>query len=226
MVVLKVEQLTKNYGSGELRVDALKEINLEIEQGYFYSIIGKSGSGKSTLMHLIGGLDKPSTGKVYIDGESLFDLKDSELAILRRKKIGFVFQSYNLLPEYSVLENILLPLYADKRVVEEAYLDQLVTKLGIEDKLKYYPNELSGGQQQRVAIARAMITKPAILLADEPTGNLDPVSGTEVLKLLKTTGKEYKQTIVMVTHDMEIAQMADRIVIIEEGKVKEIRKNA
>lgn len=226
MVVLKVEQLTKNYGSGELRVDALKEINLEIEQGYFYSIIGKSGSGKSTLMHLIGGLDKPSTGKVYIDGESLFDLKDSELAILRRKKIGFVFQSYNLLPEYSVLENILLPLYADKRVVEETYLDQLVTKLGIEDKLQYYPNELSGGQQQRVAIARAMITKPAILLADEPTGNLDPASGTEVLKLLKTTGKEYEQTIVMVTHDMEIAQMADRIVIIEEGKVKEIRKNA
>lgn len=225
MVVLKVEQLSKTYGVGELKVHALKEINLEIEKGYFYSIIGKSGSGKSTLMHLIGALDKPSTGKVFIDGVSVFELRDSELTVMRRKKIGFVFQAYNLLPEYTVLENILLPLYADKQAVDEDYFNQVVTKLGIEEKLKYYPNELSGGQQQRVAIARAMITKPAMLLADEPTGNLDPTSGNEVLELLKTTGKEFNQTIVMVTHDMDIAKMADRVVIIEDGYVKEVQEH-
>ncbi len=224
MVVLKVEQLSKTYGAGELKVHALKEINLEIEKGYFYSIIGKSGSGKSTLMHLIGALDKPTTGKVFIDGVSIFELRDSELTVIRRKKIGFVFQAYNLLPEYTVLENILLPLYADKQTVDEDYLNQVVTKLGMEEKLKFYPNELSGGQQQRVAIARAMITKPAMLLADEPTGNLDPTSGNEVLELLKTTGKEFNQTIVMVTHDMDIAKMADRVVIIEDGYVKEVQE--
>ena len=224
MVVLKVEQLSKTYGAGELKVHALKEINLEIEKGYFYSIIGKSGFGKSTLMHLIGALDKPTTGKVFIDGVSIFELRDSELTVIRRKKIGFVFQAYNLLPEYTVLENILLPLYADKQTVDEDYLNQVVTKLGMEEKLKFYPNELSGGQQQRVAIARAMITKPAMLLADEPTGNLDPTSGNEVLELLKTTGKEFNQTIVMVTHDMDIAKMADRVVIIEDGYVKEVQE--
>ncbi len=225
MVVLKVEQLSKTYGAGELQVHALKEINFDIEKGYFYSIIGKSGSGKSTLMHLIGALDQPTTGKVFIDGVSVFDLKDSELTILRRKKIGFVFQAYNLLPEYTVLENILLPLYADKQVVDEDYFNQIVSKLGIKEKLKFYPNELSGGQQQRVAIARAMITKPAILLADEPTGNLDPASGNEVLELLKATGKQFHQTIVMVTHDMDIADMADRVVVIEDGIVKEIKEH-
>ncbi|MDR7869344.1 MAG: ABC transporter ATP-binding protein [Tissierellaceae bacterium] len=222
-IILKAENIEKTYGKGELSVDALKPSNLEIEKGVFYAIIGKSGSGKSTLLHILGGLDKPSGGKLYLEGESVFDLKNEELAILRRRRIGFVFQSFNLLQEHTVIENILMPIHLDGKEPDMDYFNEVIASLGIEDKLNYYPDELSGGERQRVAIARAIVSKPAIVLADEPTGNLDENTGKEVLSLMKECAKKFGQTIILVTHDMEIASEADRIITITNGTISSIR---
>ena len=210
MELIRAEHIGKIYGKGELTVEALRDINFTIEQGYFYAIIGKSGSGKSTLLHILGALDRPTSGKLYLEGESVFDKKDDEIALLRRRRIGFVFQAYNLLPEHTVEENIRMPVELDGKQVDQAYLQEIVEILGLTEKLSYYPDELSGGQQQRVAIARALIAKPALILADEPTGNLDPVTGAEVLTLLRQSAERFHQTVILVTHDMEIAAQADR----------------
>ncbi|MCI8336092.1 MAG: ABC transporter ATP-binding protein [Peptococcaceae bacterium] len=219
MIILQTEQLKKYYGSKETIVKALDDVNISIENGEFVSIVGTSGSGKSTLLHLLGGLDRPSFGKVLVDGKDIFALKDDELTIFRRRKIGFVFQSYNLIPVLSVYENIVLPIELDGNRVDEAYLKQIVDMLGLKEKLHSYPNQLSGGQQQRVAIARALATKPAIILADEPTGNLDTKTSLDVLSLLKVSSERFHQTVVMITHNEEIAQMADRTIRIEDGKI-------
>ncbi|MFA7410827.1 MAG: ABC transporter ATP-binding protein [Tissierellaceae bacterium] len=224
-VILRAENIEKVYGKGELRVHALKPSNLEIEDGFFYAIIGKSGSGKSTLLHILGGLDKPTAGKLYLEGQSVFDLKDSELALLRRRRIGFVFQSFNLLQEHTVMENILMPIHLDGKQADMAHFDDIVKSLQIEDKLSYYPDELSGGERQRVAIARALAAKPAIVLADEPTGNLDENTGEEVLSLIKELARRFKQTIILVTHDLDIAEKADRIITLMGGNVLSIVEN-
>ena len=224
--VLKTEHLEKVYGSGELSVHALHDVNLEIENGYFYAIIGKSGSGKSTLLHILGGLDKPSGGDIYLEGKKVSDLKERELALLRRRRIGFVFQSFNLLDEHTVLENILLPVDLDGRKPDMEYVNQVIDALGIRDKLSHYPDELSGGQRQRAAIARALASKPAILLADEPTGNLDDKTSKEVMALLKKSAKEFGQTMILVTHDMEAAEQADRIITISDGKIVSVTEHA
>jgi len=218
-IILKAENIHKTYGKGELAVEALKDCNLEIEEGIFYAIIGKSGSGKSTLLHILGGLDKPTGGKLYLEGESVFDLKDKELAILRRRRIGFVFQAFNLLQEHTVVENILMPIHLDNKDPDMEHFNEVIETLGIGDKLNYYPDELSGGERQRVAIARALVSKPAIVLADEPTGNLDENTGQEVLKLMKHSAEKFGQTIILVTHDMDIAKEADRIVTISNGRI-------
>ena len=225
-IILRAENIEKTYGKGELQVKALKPLNLEIEEGFFYAIIGRSGSGKSTLLHILGGLDKPTGGKLYLEGESVFDLKDKELAILRRRRIGFIFQSYNLLQEHTVVENILMPVHLDEKDPDMGHFNEVIETLGIEDKLNYYPDELSGGERQRVAIARALISKPAIVLADEPTGNLDEKTGKEVLKLMKESAKKFNQTIVLVTHDLEIAKEADKIITIADGKIFSIEDKA
>ena len=217
--VLEIKDVTKTYGMGSLRVEALKETSLFIEKGSFNAIIGKSGSGKSTLLHILGTLDRPTTGSVYLGGKEISTMSEEKLAILRRRKIGFIFQSFNLLPEHTVLENILMPLHLDGKDAEKEYLDEVLKTLEIEEKKEYYPGELSGGQQQRVAIARAIVSKPALILADEPTGNLDTTTGSEVIGLLKKTSQKYGQTIVVVTHDMEIANQADRIITIRDGVV-------
>lgn len=219
MIILQTEQLKKYYGSKETIVKALDDVNISIKNGEFVSIVGTSGSGKSTLLHLLGGLDRPSFGKVLVDGKDIFALKDDELTIFRRRKIGFVFQSYNLIPVLSVYENIVLPIELDGNRVDETYLKQIVDMLGLKEKLHSYPNQLSGGQQQRVAIARALATKPAIILADEPTGNLDTKTSLDVLSLLKVSSERFHQTVVMITHNEEIAQMADRTIRIEDGKI-------
>lgn len=219
MIILQTEQLKKYYGSKETIVKALDDVNISIENGEFVSVVGTSGSGKSTLLHLLGGLDRPSFGKVLVDGKDIFALKDDELTIFRRRKIGFVFQSYNLIPVLTVYENIVLPLELDGNQVDEAYLKQIIEMLGLKEKLHNYPNQLSGGQQQRVAIARALATKPAIILADEPTGNLDTKTSLDVLSLLKISSEKFHQTVVMITHNEEIAQMADRTIRIEDGKI-------
>ncbi|NLN14817.1 MAG: ABC transporter ATP-binding protein [Tissierellia bacterium] len=224
-VILKAVDIKKTYGKGILQVEALKPINLEIEEGYFYAIIGKSGSGKSTLLHILGALDKPTAGKLYLEGESVFELKDSELALLRRRRIGFVFQAFNLLQEYTVLENILMPIHLDGREPDMEHFDEVIKALGIEDKLNFYPDELSGGERQRVAIARALLPKPAIVLADEPTGSLDEKTGQEVIKLMKASAKKFKQTIILVTHDLDIAKSADVIITISNGKIISIEEN-
>lgn len=217
--ILETKDLCKYYGSGATEVRALDGVNMSVESGEFVAIVGTSGSGKSTLLHMLGGLDRPTSGSVTVDGQQLFDLSDEALTIFRRRKIGFVFQAYNLVPVLSVYENIVLPLQLDGRSVDTAFLDDVVQALGLGEKLSSLPNQLSGGQQQRVAIARALAAKPAIILADEPTGNLDSKTSQDVLGLIKVTSQKYAQTTVMITHNEEIAQMADRIVRIEDGRI-------
>ncbi len=219
MTILETRDLKKYYGSGDTQVKALDGVDLGIGQGEFVAIVGTSGSGKSTLLHMLGGLDRPTSGTVTVDGKDIFALKDEALTIFRRRKIGFVFQTYNLVPVLSVWENIVLPVELDGRKVDEAYVQEVIATLGLEKKLQNLPGQLSGGQQQRVAIARALATKPAILLADEPTGNLDSRTSQDVLGLMKVTGQKFAQTMVMITHNEEIAQMADRIVRIEDGRI-------
>ena len=219
MTILETHDLKKYYGSGDTQVKALDGVALSIGQGEFVAIVGTSGSGKSTLLHMLGGLDRPTSGTVTVDGKDIFALKDEALTIFRRRKIGFVFQSYNLVPVLSVWENIVLPVELDGSKVDKAYMEEVIATLGLDQKLQNLPNQLSGGQQQRVAIARALATKPAILLADEPTGNLDSKTSQDVLGLMKVTGQKFAQTMVMITHNEEIAQMADRIVRIEDGRI-------
>ena len=219
MAILETKDLKKYYGSGDTLVKALDGVNLRVENGEFVAIVGTSGSGKSTLLHMLGGLDRPTSGTVTVGGKDIFSLKDEELTIFRRRKIGFVFQAYNLVPVLSVYENIVLPIQLDGGKVDEAYVNQVIHTLGLEAKLQNLPNQLSGGQQQRVAIARALATKPAIILADEPTGNLDSKTSQDVLSLMKVTSQKFAQTMVMITHNEEIAQLSDRIVRIEDGRI-------
>lgn len=216
---METRDLKKQYGTGETAVHALAGVNLSVENGEFVAVVGTSGSGKSTLLHMLGGLDRATSGKVYVDGKDIFALKDEELTIFRRRKIGFVFQSFNLVPVLSVYENIVLPLQLDGKTVDNAFIVEIAEALGLKEKLNVLPNQLSGGQQQRVAIARALAAKPAILLADEPTGNLDSRTSQDVMGLLKTTSTKFAQTIVMITHNEEIAQLADRIIRIEDGRI-------
>ena len=223
MKILQASNLTKIYGSGENEVHALDGINFSVEKGEFVAIVGTSGSGKSTLLHMLGGLDRPTGGSVEVDAKEIFSLKDEELTIFRRRNIGFVFQNYNLVPVLNVYENIVLPVQLDGKTPDASYIDSIIETLGLERKLENLPNNLSGGQQQRVAIARALASKPAIILADEPTGNLDSKTSQDVLGLLKVTSQKYGQTIVMITHNEEIAQLADRIIRIEDGKIVERR---
>lgn len=219
MTILKTTNLKKYYGSGEMAVHALDGVNLSVENGEFVAVIGTSGSGKSTLLHMLGGLDCPTSGSVMVDGKEIFKLKEEELTIFRRRKIGFIFQSFNLVPMLNIYENIVLPIELDGNKPDKSYVRQIIQTLGLESKLQNFPNQLSGGQQQRVAIARALATKPAIVLADEPTGNLDSKTSQDVIGLLKVTGKKFNQTIVMITHNEELAQLADRIIRIEDGKI-------
>ena len=219
MIVLQTRGLKKVYGTGEARVRALDGVDLDVEQGEFVAVVGTSGSGKSTLLHMLGGLDRPTAGTVTVDGRTIFALSDEALTVFRRRKIGFVFQAYNLVPVLSVWENIVLPVQLDGRRPDKAYLAQVVEALGLAEKLDRLPGQLSGGQQQRVAIARALAAQPAILLADEPTGNLDSKTSQDVLSLMKVTGRRFAQTMVMITHNEEIAQLADRIVRIEDGRI-------
>lgn len=219
MEILRVENLTKIYGKDSTKVTALDNVSFSVEKGEFAAIVGASGSGKSTLLHLIGGVDRPTSGKVYIGDRDIYDLDDDSLAIFRRRQIGLIYQFYNLIPILNVEENITLPLALDGRVVDKNELDKLIDLLGLSDRKEHLPNELSGGQQQRTSIGRALITRPSIILADEPTGNLDSGSSSEVVSLLKKSNKEYKQTIVMITHNMEIAKCADRIIELEDGKI-------
>ena len=219
MAILQTTNLKKYYGDGETQVRALDGVDLAVEPGEFVAIVGTSGSGKSTLLHMLGGLDRPTSGSVTVDGKDLFSLKDEALTIFRRRKIGFVFQSYNLVPVLSVWENIILPIQLDGNRVDEDYVRAVIDTLGLESKLRSLPSQLSGGQQQRVAIARALATKPAIVLADEPTGNLDSKTSQDVLSLMKVTGQRFAQTMVMITHNEEIAQLADRIIRIEDGRI-------
>lgn len=223
MKILITEDLKKIYGNKENEVHALNGVNFSVEEGEFVAIVGTSGSGKSTLLHMLGGLDRPTSGKVIVDGKDIFSLKDEALTIFRRRKIGFVFQSYNLVPVLNVYENIVLPIELDGNKVDKGYVEELIETLGIREKLQNLPGQLSGGQQQRVAIARALAAKPAIVLADEPTGNLDSRTSQDVLGLLKVTGEKFGQTIVMITHNPDLAQLADRIVRIEDGMIQ-IRK--
>ena len=223
MIILETKALHKHYGSGETEVRALDGVDLTVEKGEFAAVVGTSGSGKSTLLHMLGGLDRPTSGSVTVDGKDIFSLKDEALTIFRRRKIGFVFQNYNLVPVLSVYENIVLPIQLDGQKPDAAYVDQIIETLGLEKKLRNLPNNISGGQQQRVAIARALAAKPAIILADEPTGNLDSKTSQDVMALLKITSEKFAQTIVMITHNEEIAQMADRIIRIEDGKIRSSR---
>lgn len=221
--ILRTENLCKYYGNGENEVRAVQHANLEIKKGEFVAIVGKSGSGKSTLLHMLGGLDNPTSGKVFIRGKDIFSYKEDALAIFRRRKIGFIFQSFNLVSSINVWENIVLPVGLDGKKTDESFVMDIVKTLGLEKKLHNLPNTLSGGQQQRVAIARALASKPDILFADEPTGNLDSRTSDEVMGLLKMPVEKYGQTLVMITHDDEIAQIADRILVIEDGKVEEMK---
>lgn len=217
--ILETKNLVKYYGTGENLVKAIDHTDIRIEPGEFVAVVGRSGSGKSTLLHMLGGLDRPDSGKVLIEGRDIFRLKDERLAVFRRRKIGFIFQSYNLVSSLNVWENIVLPIGLDGRKVDQEYVMDIIRRIGMEDRLHALPNTLSGGQQQRVAIARALASRPAIILADEPTGNLDSRTEIEVVNLLKNCVTEYGQTLVMITHDESIAQMADRMIVIEDGKV-------
>ena len=220
MEILKVENLDKSYGKGEAKVDALKNINLSINKGEFVAIVGPSGSGKSTLLHLIGGVDKPTKGKVYINNVDIYSLKEKDLSIFRRRNVGLIYQFYNLIPVLSAKENILLPAELDNRKIDKEYLDDLLKTLGLKERENHLPNELSGGQQQRTSIGRALINRPAVILADEPTGNLDSKNSKEVLELLQLSVKKYNQTLIMITHDLNIALQADRVITIEDGIIK------
>ena len=219
MEILRCDGIEKVFGKDGNQVTALNGISLSIEKGDFVAIIGASGSGKSTLLHLLGGVDRPTSGKVFIDGEDIYQLNDDELAVFRRRKVGLIYQFYNLIPILNVEENVTLPLKLDNREVDDRKLNELITLLGLEKRKTHLPNELSGGQQQRTSIARSMITSPAIILADEPTGNLDSKASDEIVALLKKSNEEYQQTIIMITHNMEIANVADRILKIEDGKL-------
>ena len=219
MSILETKDLRKIYGSGDTEVRALDGVNLQIENGEFVAVVGTSGSGKSTLLHMLGGLDRPTDGKVFVDGKDIFSLKEEALTIFRRRKIGFVFQSYNLVPVLNVYENIVLPIELDGGKINKEFVQRIMETLGLNGRLDALPSQLSGGQQQRVAIARALAAAPAIILADEPTGNLDSKTSQDVLSLLKVTSQKFAQTIVMITHNEEIAQMADRIIRIEDGKI-------
>ena len=219
MEILRAENLTKKYGKGESEVIAVDNVSFSVEKGEFLAIVGSSGSGKSTLLHLLGGVDRPTSGKVYVDGKDIYSLNDDNLAIFRRRQVGIIYQFYNLIPILNVEENITLPCDLDGNKVDEKRLNELLKSLGLENRRKHLPNELSGGQQQRVSIGRAMINNPAIILADEPTGNLDSKSSEEIVELLKMTNKKYKQTIIMITHNLEIANRADRVITIEDGRI-------
>ena len=221
MEILKVENLCKQYGKGENKVTALDNVSFTVNKGEFVAIVGASGSGKSTLLHLIVGVDRPTSGKVFIDGKDIYKFNDDELAIFRRRQVGLIYQFYNLIPILNVEENITLPLKLDNKNIDKQRLDELIKVLGLEERRTHLPNELSGGQQQRTSIGRAMITNPAIILADEPTGNLDSKASDEIVTLLKKSNKDYKQTIIMITHNLEIAKVADRIIKIEDGKIVE-----
>ncbi len=219
MAILIAEHLKKYYGENETQVRALDDVSLHVERGEFTAVVGTSGSGKSTLLHMLGGLDRPSSGRIIIDDKDISDLKEDELCIFRRRKIGFIFQSFNLVPTLNVYENIVLPIQLDGNDVDEGFVEEIISLLGLDKRRNNLPNQLSGGQQQRVAIARALASKPAIILADEPTGNLDSKTSQDVLSLMKVCGEKFSQTIVMITHNEEIAQMADRIIRIEDGKI-------
>ena len=219
MEILKIENLTKIYGKNKTEVKALDNISFSVQKGEFIAIVGASGSGKSTLLHLIGGIDRPTSGQVYIDGKNIFSLNDEKLAIFRRRQIGLIYQFYNLIPILNVMENITLPLDLDNRKSDKDDLENLLKLLGLNHREKHLPNELSGGEQQRTSIGRALITHPAIILADEPTGNLDSKASEEIVTLLRKSNKDYKQTIIMITHDLEIAKKADRIIQIADGKI-------
>ena len=219
MEILKVENLTKRYGKDENEVVAIDNISFSVQKGEFVAIVGSSGSGKSTLLHLIGGVDRPTSGKVYIEGKDIYSLNDDALAIFRRRQVGLIYQFYNLIPILNVEENITLPCDLDGREVDKVQLQELLKTLGLENRKKHLPNELSGGQQQRVSIGRSLINNPAIVLADEPTGNLDSKASDEIVHLLKVSNKKYNQTIIMITHDLEIAKIADRVIKIEDGKI-------
>ena len=220
MEILRVENLNKSYGKGEAKVEALKNVNLSINKGEFVVIVGPSGSGKSTLLHLIGGVDKPTSGKVFINDVDIYNLKEKDLSIFRRRNVGLIYQFYNLIHVLSAKENILLPAELDNRKIDKEYLDDLLNTLGLKERENHLPNELSGGQQQRTSIGRALINRPAIVLADEPTGNLDSKNSKEVIELLKLSVKKYKQTLIMITHDINIALQADRVITIEDGIIK------
>jgi putative ABC transport system ATP-binding protein len=219
MKILRVENLCKNYGKGETLVKALDHVSFEVEEGEFVAVVGASGSGKSTLLHILGAVDRPTSGKVYVDGEDVFKKNETNLAIFRRRKVGLIYQFYNLIPILNVKENISLPILLDNKKVDETYLNELIGILGLEKRIYHLPNELSGGQQQRVSIGRALMNHPTLLLADEPTGNLDSKSSHEIIELLKESNEKYHQTIIMITHDMSLAQNASRIIEIEDGKI-------
>ena len=219
MEILRVENLTKKYGKGESEVIAVNDVSFTVDKGEFVAIVGSSGSGKSTLLHLIGGVDRPTSGKVYVEGKDIYSLNDDELAIFRRRNIGLIYQFYNLIPILNVEENITLPCDLDGKKVDVNKLNELLKILGLENRRKHLPNELSGGQQQRVSIGRSLINNPSLVLADEPTGNLDSKTSDEIIKLLKESNKKYNQTIIIITHNLEIAKMADRIIKIEDGKI-------
>lgn len=225
MEILKVEHLVKKYGKGDNVVNAVNDISFTVEKGEFVAIVGASGSGKSTLLHLLGGVDRPTSGRAYIDGKDIYSLNNDNLAIFRRRQIGIIYQFYNLIPILNVKENITLPCDLDGQKIEKERLDELVKTLGLENRVNHLPNQLSGGQQQRVSIGRAMINNPAIMLADEPTGNLDSKASEEIVSLLKLSNKKYNQTVIIITHDMEIAKQAERVITIEDGKIIKDEKN-
>ncbi len=225
MEILKVENLCKNYGKGETLVKALDKVSFKVEKGEFIAIVGSSGSGKSTLLHILGGVDHPTSGKVYVDGVDVYELNETNLAIFRRRQVGLIYQFYNLIPILNIKENITLPILLDNKKPDEKYLNELIETLGLSNRVSHLPNELSGGQQQRVSIGRALMNRPALLLADEPTGNLDSKAGREIIELLKLSNQKYKQTIIMITHDHNLALCADRIITLEDGKIISDEKN-